>query len=64
MALVLCLITAEAFADVLKMPASVTIPSGVVSIGEYAFDNCANLTKAVLPGTLEAIGDWAFSGCS
>ena len=44
----------------------VTIPEGVVQIGEAAFWSCGGLGMAsvTLPGSLQYIGESAFSGCS
>lgn len=36
----------------------------VVEIGNYAFEDCDNLTEVVLPNGLTTIGEYAFSGCS
>ena len=41
---------------------SITLSSTVRTIGKYAFDSCARLSKIDLGGT-EAIGDYAFSEC-
>ena len=41
---------------------SVTVPSGVTSIGNNAFRNCTNLTSISIPDTVETIGNNAFSG--
>lgn len=38
---------------------SVSLPSTVKYIGEYAFYNC-NITSISFPGSLEGIGEWAF----
>lgn len=35
----------------------------VVKIGDNAFDNCARLTKVVIPEGVTAIGESAFEGC-
>ncbi len=45
---------------------SVTIPSGVTSIGNSAFSGCDNLTTVMFGGNsqLQSIGDAAFSSCS
>ena len=43
---------------------SVTIPEGVVSIGELAFYNCSGLTSVTIGSNVESIGSYAFSSCS
>lgn len=43
---------------------SVVIESGVTSIGEYAFNQCANLASVTIPTGVTSIGKSAFSGCS
>ena len=40
------------------------IPSGVTSIGEYAFYNCTGLTSITIPDSVTSIGDCAFYGCT
>ena len=40
----------------------VTIPDGVVTIGDYAFYE-AGLYEIVLPDSVEVIGEYSFSGC-
>ncbi len=42
---------------------SITIPSGVTSIGERAFYNCTGLTSITIPSGVTSIGSWAFSYC-
>ena len=39
------------------------IGEGVTSIGNYAFANLAELTRAEIPDTVTSIGTYAFSGC-
>lgn len=47
-----------------SLSGSLIIPEGVRKIGDYAFENCKNLTGTLsLPSTLEVIGDQAFSEC-
>lgn len=41
----------------------VTITSGE-SIGDYAFENCTNLTRITLPNSVMSIGSGVFNGCS
>jgi hypothetical protein len=43
---------------------SVTIPSSVTSVGDYAFSACYNLTVVNIPNSVTNIGIWAFDSCS
>ena len=43
---------------------SLTIPSGVTSIGRNAFDGCSGLTSMTIPSSVTSIGGAAFGGCS
>ena len=40
------------------------IPSGVTSIGAYAFQYCSKLTSVTIPSSVGSIGTRAFSSCS
>ncbi|MBN2627353.1 MAG: leucine-rich repeat domain-containing protein [Spirochaetales bacterium] len=40
---------------------SITIPTSVTSIANYAFSNCSSLASITLPDTITSIGDEAFS---
>lgn len=42
---------------------SVTIASGVTSIGTYAFYGCSNLSSVSIPASVTAIGNYAFIFC-
>lgn len=42
----------------------VTIPDGMIEIGEYAFSGCGFLTYADLPVSLKTIGNYAFDNCT
>ena len=42
----------------------VTIPEGVVTIGEYAFADCFYLEDVTIPEGVTAIGEYAFRNCS
>lgn len=43
---------------------SVSLPTGVVSIGYYAFQGCSGLKTIEIPAGVTEIGEWAFQGCS
>ena len=43
---------------------SVTIPDSVTSIGNYAFENCTNLTSVTIPDSVTSIGNYAFENCT
>ena len=43
---------------------SVTIPTSVTTIGEYAFYGCWSLHSVTIPTSVTTIGEYAFSGCS
>ena len=43
---------------------SLTIPSGVTSIGIAAFQGCSGLTSLTIPSSVTSISDRAFYGCS
>ena len=42
---------------------SVTIPEGVITIGNGAFYNCSGLTNITIPSSVTNIGDSAFHNC-
>ncbi len=43
---------------------SVTIPDGVIVIGNRAFSNCLNLTSVTIPDSVIAMGDGVFDDCN
>ena len=43
---------------------SVVFPESITQIGQYAFNNCAQLEELVLPDSLTTIQDYAFYACS
>lgn len=47
-----------------KCPPSVTIPSGVTSIGGGAFPECGELTSLTIPDGVTNVDSWAFVGCT
>ena len=44
--------------------ASITIPSSITSIGDYAFSGCSGLTSVTIPSSVKSIGNGAFQYCS
>jgi hypothetical protein len=42
----------------------ITLPSGITSIPNYAFNECTSLTKIIIPDKVTSIGTRAFSWCS
>ena len=40
------------------------IPNSVMTIGQYAFIKCTDLTSITMPNSVTKIGDWAFQSCS
>ncbi|MGI6710099.1 MAG: leucine-rich repeat protein [Bacilli bacterium] len=43
---------------------SVTIPSGVTSIGQNVFMGCTNLTSVTIPNTVTHLEKYSFTGCT
>jgi hypothetical protein len=44
--------------------ATITLPSRVKAIGDYAFYGCTRLTTITIPSSVTSIGDYAFAGCT
>lgn len=42
----------------------VTIPEGIVTIKQFAFDSCTNLTNVEIPSSATSIGNYAFQTCT
>ena len=42
----------------------IDIPSGITSIGDYAFYHCYDLTAVTIPNSVTSISDWSFCYCS
>lgn len=47
-----------------KKSGTYTVPNGIKSIGEYAFDSCESLTSIIISNSVTTIDDSAFYGCS
>jgi len=43
---------------------AIAFPATVTAIGEYAFEECAQLTNVTLPNSVVSVGDGAFNDCS
>ena len=43
---------------------TITISSGVTSVGDFAFQSCTNLTSVTIGNSVTSIGDRAFEGCT
>ena len=41
-----------------------TVPAGVTSIGDGAFEDCSSLSSLFIPASATSIGEGAFNGCS
>ena len=41
----------------------ISIPSGITSIGDYAFGSCSKLTDITIPEGVKSIGNYAFYNC-
>lgn len=56
------------YAQLLLVPCrrqgSYSIPQGTVAIGDYAMNNCSNITMVDIPETVESIGAYAFGRCT
>ena len=47
-----------------KKSGTYTVPNGIKSIGEYAFDSCESLTSIIISNSVTTIDDSAFSECT
>ena len=56
-------IYASAFSSCTNLE-SITIPSGVTSIGNSAFSSCSSLTNIAIPDSVTSMGSALFSGCT
>ena len=43
---------------------SIDLPSGLVTIGNYAFSDASNLTSITIPGSVTTVGEYAFAWCT
>ena len=50
--------------DLSPIIATLKVENGVTTIGRSAFEDCASLAVADLPGSLERVGNNAFAGCA
>ena len=52
-----------AFSESLSQPKTVKLPNTITSIGDYAFQNCGNLTSVTIGNSVKTIGYEAFYDC-
>ncbi len=57
-------IASYAFGNSYNTLTSITIPSSVTSIGNYAFRSCRSLASVAIPNSVTSLGEFAFSDCS
>lgn len=57
-------ITIAAFAHCQSLEGELIFPHGLYEIHRNAFMDCQNITRVVLPDTLDDIGGYVFDGCS
>ncbi len=58
------LFTAEGLFENCRSLKSVTLPSSITEIGQYAFNWCENLETLVIPEGVTTIWNYAFNGCA
>ncbi|MBR6808021.1 MAG: leucine-rich repeat domain-containing protein [Clostridia bacterium] len=57
-------ITAEDMPNSELIDGNVALPSGVTSVGDYAFRACTSMKQLTLPESIGYIGEYAFRGCT
>jgi len=58
------LIINQILTDASSCSGDVILPDSIISIGEFAFSNCTELTSVTIPESVTAIGEGAFSYCT
>ena len=56
-------ISSEAFQNAVITSIDLSEATNLTYIGEYAFENCKNLTSITIPATVTWVGYYAFNGC-
>ncbi len=46
-----------------KSITQLSLPEGLSSIGDFAFNGCSSLTSVILPNSVTSVGFYAFAGC-
>lgn len=58
------MLTQGTFAGCTGLTGTITIPEGVLCVGNYVFKDCSKITGATIPKSATTTGDGIFEGCS
>ena len=60
-----CRLLSTLYTETKSIPGEIGIPSEIVTVGDYAFENCTSITSVIFSnvGPIQSIGKGAFNGC-